>query len=698
MSVRFEIKDQLARLLAQEDLIVEHKNVETASFDVDRRVLVLPLWNKASSEVYDMLVGHEVGHALYTPNEDFSSVKAPKCYLNVVEDARIEKLIKRRYRGLGKYFIRAYKELNDQDFFGTAGCDLTKFSFIDRINLFFKGNDEIRFSEQEMVYVRKVADAMTFEETCRLAEEIYQFAQEEKKNQEELPDVNFKGESQPGSGDLPQNSDESDDQESEESQSGESYGGTADKSGSKFDTPGDHSSYEEGVTMENFEEKIEDLRGHDTRETCYVEVPKVNLNTVVVPYQEVWKAHDKEREILAKRDAQHGYNYDRTSYYRDEYIKFKKSAQKEVSYLVKEFECRKSAASYARANTSRTGVLDTSKLHTYKFSEDLFKKITVLPDGKNHGLIFVLDWSGSMSTVLKDTVKQLLNLVWFCRKVNIPFEVFAFTNEWMRNSINLPYIYPGDSIHQEFKVNDLVVSSSFNMMTFLSSQASAKEFEYHCENLFVLACTQDGMCQLGLSGTPLNEALITLHQLIPDFKKRYGVEKLNTIVLTDGEAQYIPYFVSFQRKDGEEVHGYNNISSTTCLRDRKLGRVYNISDRYFGLTQTLLSNLTEKFGDVNFIGIRLLSGSELRRFLDRNLNHNEVYDVMLKWKKDKSVALNDMGYTKFFAMSSQSLSNDTDFQVQEDASKSQIKSAFIKSLNSKKLNKKVLSQFMELVA
>lgn len=696
MSVRFEIKDQLARLLAQEDLIVEHKNVETASFDVDRRVLVLPLWNKASSEVYDMLVGHEVGHALYTPNEDFSSVKAPKCYLNVVEDARIEKLIKRRYRGLGKYFIRAYKELNEQDFFGTAGCDLTKFSFIDRINLFFKGNDEIRFSEQEMVYVRKVSDVMTFEETCRLAEEIYQFAQEEKKNQEELPDVNFKGESQPGSGDLPQDSDESDDQESEESQSGESYGGTADKSGSKFDTPGDHSSYEEGVTMENFEEKIENLRGHDTRETCYVEVPKVDLNTVVVPYQEVWKVHDKEREILAKRDAQH--NYDRTSYYRDEYHKFKKSAQKEVSYLVKEFECRKSAASYARANTSRTGVLDTSKLHTYKFSEDLFKKITVLPDGKNHGLIFVLDWSGSMSTVLKDTVKQLLNLVWFCRKVNIPFEVFAFTNEWMRNGVNLPYIYPGDSIHQEFKVNDLVVSSSFNMITFLSSQASAKEFEYHCENLFVLACTQDGMYQLGLSGTPLNEALITLHQLIPDFKKRYGVEKLNTIVLTDGEAQYIPYFVSFQRKDGEEVHGYNNISSTTCLRDRKLGRVYNISDRYYGLTQTLLSNLTEKFGDVNFIGIRLLSGSELRRFLDRNLNHNEVYDVMLKWKKDKSVALNDMGYTKFFAMSSQSLSNDTDFQVQEDASKSQIKSAFIKSLNSKKLNKKVLSQFMELVA
>ena len=63
---------------------------------------------------------------------------------------------------------------------------------------------------------------------------------------------------------------------------------------------------------------------------------------------------------------------------------------------MKEFECRKAADSYARASTARTGVLDTSNLHTYKYNEDLFKKVSVIPDGKNHGLIFVLDWSGSM--------------------------------------------------------------------------------------------------------------------------------------------------------------------------------------------------------------------------------------------------------------------------------------------------------------
>ena len=70
MAVQQEIKSQLAKLLATEDLVVEHKNVPTAQFNVHTRELLLPLWEKASSTVYDMLVGHEVGHALFTPDEE----------------------------------------------------------------------------------------------------------------------------------------------------------------------------------------------------------------------------------------------------------------------------------------------------------------------------------------------------------------------------------------------------------------------------------------------------------------------------------------------------------------------------------------------------------------------------------------------------------------------------------------------------
>ena len=112
------------------------------------------------------------------------------------------------------------------------------------------------------------------------------------------------------------------------------------------------------------------------------------------------------------------------------YRDFRKQSQKEVNYLVKEFECRKSADAYARSGESKTGVLDTTKPHTYRYSEDIFKKVTVVPDGKNHGLIFLLDWSGSMQYEILPTVQQVLNLTSFCKKVQIPFEVYAFTNEY----------------------------------------------------------------------------------------------------------------------------------------------------------------------------------------------------------------------------------------------------------------------------
>ena len=49
-------------------------------------------------------------------------------------------------------------------------------------------------------------------------------------------------------------------------------------------------------------------------------------------------------------------------------------------------------------------------------------------------------------------------------------------------------------------------------------------------------------------------------------------------------------------------------------------------------------------------------------------------------------------------MSATALSQDTEFEVAEDATKSQIKSAFAKSLKTKKLNKKVLGEFISLVA
>ena len=113
-----DIKGTLAKLLATENLTVEHIKCETASFDVKNRVLSLPLWI-ASESVYDMLVGHEVGHALYTPAEGWEGMTdVPKSYVNILEDVRIEKAMKEKFPGLRKDFFAGYRELNDKYFFG----------------------------------------------------------------------------------------------------------------------------------------------------------------------------------------------------------------------------------------------------------------------------------------------------------------------------------------------------------------------------------------------------------------------------------------------------------------------------------------------------------------------------------------------------------------------------------------------------
>ena len=716
MPVKFEIKDQLAKLLATEDLVVEHKDVSTASFNVDSRVLILPNWNKASNNVYDMLVGHEVGHALYTPNEDISKYSAPQSYINVTEDARIEKLIKRKFPGLSKNFFKGYWELNEQDFFELEGVELNELALIDRINLYYKGNTDVEFSEDEKIFLEKTGRTETFEEACRIAEEIHSYTrslESGKGEQEQVSEIEVEsemeedddisgdqGEGEEGDGrpDMGEDNTQYDDMTDEE---------LLDELNSNPVGGQSYKQIEEGMTDRNFKENIETLVGQSTgRESTYLQIPSVKLESIVVSTKEVWDYFDTKNKERVANAVEYGYNgryWDPHFNIKDEYESFKKSAKKEVNYLVKEFECRKSASAYARSTTSRTGVLDTTKLHTYKFNEDIFKKVNVIPEGKNHGLVFILDWSGSMHHVLKDTVKQLLNLVWFCRKVNIPFDVYCFTNEWYRNADDdrIPQIPYDELLHQEVVENELVVENYFNLLNVISSESSLVEFENHCRNLYCLACDQYTHPRLCLSGTPLDQTLITLHNLIPDFKKRTNIEKLNVIVLTDGESQSVSYNKLYDRYDDEESRmGQSRIHYDCILRDRKLGRTYIIDDSYGRMTKPLLQNLSDKFSDVNFIGIRLLSSSDARRFIGNSAgySYDETDKLMKKWKKEKSIALDNTGYKKYLGMSSSAIANDGEFEVEEDATKAQIKRAFVKSRGAKKLNKKILSQFMELIA
>ena len=711
MTVNTGVKGTLAKLLATEDLIIEHRQCETAAFDVQRRVLTLPVWDRASENVYDLLVSHEVGHALYTPTE-WQKFKCPQSFVNVTEDARIEKLMKRRYQGLPKTFFKGYQELNDEDFF-CVGDKIAEINLIDRINLHFKiGNyRNVPFTPEEQAFVRATEIAETFEQAVAVAEEVYAFMkqqQEEKEKQkidikpEQQDQGEVQGETVPTESSSDFDSvDESDDVESKFDQDYEDVD-LEDESNEGGNDP------LEANTDKALTERLKDLINNEKyqHETEYVEIPVVSEDQLVVG----WKKIVEQSELNFTGEDQPEWivaDIDKSAV---DFKEFQKKSQKEVNFLVKEFECRKAADAYARTSSARTGVLDTGKLHTYKYNDDIFKRINVVPDGKNHGMIFILDWSGSMSNCLMDTVKQVLQLAWFCRKVNIPFKVLAFSYAW--SAFN----------HMEGSMNDrfdrvagnIAFGSGFSLLEMLSSECTTKEFNRQALCLwrnagavssntatwgrFYSFNTTPG---LSLSGTPLIETIAALHSVIPGFVKRHALQKCSVTILTDGESSPASIFSQSDYLGGRVYE--NMFGRRAQLRDRKTGKIYRKMENPLEQVNIFLENLKDRFPQVSLLGFRLCAPRDVRNYL-WNCHYmkymtEDVNAVHSKFKKEKFYEIKNSPYDALYVLpaNTQDTGDELD-KLTEEATTSQIRTAFKKMNKGKSANKRMLNSFARTVA
>ncbi len=701
-----EVKGTLAKLLAAENLTVEHRVVSTASFDVNKRVLILPIWN-AKEIVSNLLVAHEVGHALFTPDGDLlDDLPCPKSYVNVTEDARIEKLMKRKFAGIAKDFYGGYKQLHEDDFFSVKDINADSLKLIDRINLYYKlgANHFLPFSDEELPLRDAVGDAETFEDAIAAAVAIKEFEKVEVYPQklDNLPQLDN------NSGGGSDEQEAQDEQPSSEGDEGdEQEGDKESKQDPDLDTPSfTRNGGEEASTVESLEEALQDIASQNSsNETRYLEVPDVNLKHVIIDpkmvntmsedYWSSWTQTGFPDSILDFSTADQNYQ------------NFKKDCTREVSYLQKEFEMKKSAAAHARQSISKTGVLDTAKLHQYLYNEDLFRKVTVTPDGKNHGLIFLMDWSGSMAEILHDTFKQLLSLCFFCRKSGIPFSVYAFVN---------------DASYAEFrnyeevvgKEGDFYIGSRFHLVEFLNGDLNNSVFDRYARNLFRVTQmyeqrygnlhpfhsrpVPDAMpSHLMLAGTPLNEALLCLQTLIPAFTAKYGVEKCHVSVLSDGESNWSGCWVKSSYDD--KIHR-SGMPYNAAIRCRKTGRTYTAPQWGNYMTETILRYMKGRFPQCNFTGFRLGNARDIGYIIQNfnSLTQKERKTAADVFKKFKSISAPIMGYQELFLIQSNKLNEEVEFDVEEDASKAQITRAFKKTLKAKSNNKKILSSFINQIA
>lgn len=192
-----DYKDIVGKLMSQENISIVHKPTsKTASFDLESRTLFLPEFANVSEDVYDLMIGHEVSHALNTPKQGWhkSTEKRGanfKTFLNVVEDARIEKMIQRKFPGLKSSFKKGYKELYDMDLFGIrekSRKEINDMLLIDRLNLYFKlgqYQSGVSFKEEEQQYVEEMENLKTWKDVVKLAEKLFEYCKEEMKEKEQ---------------------------------------------------------------------------------------------------------------------------------------------------------------------------------------------------------------------------------------------------------------------------------------------------------------------------------------------------------------------------------------------------------------------------------------------------------------------------------------------------------------------------------
>ena len=733
-----QTKSILAKLMATENLHVEQRQVATASFDVENRILTIPILDKdISNDEYDLFVGHEVGHALWTSYTDLKAAfdaKLSMGVLNVLEDSRIERKIKSKYPGLRHSFIKGYRALLEKDFFEIEGKDINALPFIDRLNLYCKGGVElhINFTDEEMQLAKEVESTQTYADVLEVYKKIIPYVKEEEaenrkrfKNRmidgdyeesdletDDSDDVDdfssdtdegpFKKSSKPkdNGGKSEKESDEtSDSQNSEDGKSGSVGSNKEDSSGSAGGGAGQDIPDEEikSKTAEALDRNQEKLFSKDRRVYHYANIPKIDVKKAIVDHKIIWSRYKNNVIGVGKswnygEDAVKEYNEKMEK----EFLKFRETSKNIVSYLVKEFELRKNADQLKRASVAKTGDLNMSKIYSYKFSEDIFKKITVIPGGKSHGLVMFIDWSGSMAHYMNETIEQLLNLVMFCKKVNIPYEVYAFTSEYKEDNNYSNSSYTTKSA-------GCMDITPFRLMNLISSRMNTQEFKYAAGALLCYTHRSSWMPSfMGLGGTPLNEAIISAMDIVPEFKRNNKLQIVNTVFLTDGDSNRTFTYMSLK---GQQITPRDSSNEAILvIRDPKTGfeETYSTRDHGSFMTSAYIKLLKHRTNS-NIVGFYILAGRDLHSVMYRTSNGlkwpKELDEIKKKFRKDNYLVMQTAGYDEYYLLRHDGFGDDDDdFEVDEDASLRSLATAFVKFNMSRKTSRVILNRFIGLIS
>jgi len=716
MQQKLNASDLSAKLLANENISVRRARARTASFDIKSRVLTLPMWKDMTPEIEGMLNGHEVGHALFTTEEYMEPLadnRNLQGYLNVLEDIRVEKLMKRRYPGIRKTMNEGYKQLNDRDFFGVKQTDVDALNLIDRINLYYKVglSAGVKFSIQEKLFVARAENTERVEEVVALAKEIYDYSKTnaEERMREALQngdslveddedifdadDLDEIDEDFDVFNDSETEDSDADVEEDDKAKETKKMRGRGEKKEEKTEEQVEKEL--ESKTDAAFSQKLEELADDKTQYNYYT-IDEDFVHNPIVGYKTILEETKESEETHTEKNRQ-------------EYDAFKLDSTRVVNYLIKEFEMKKSATMFKRAQQAKSGSLDMGKVWAYKLNDDLFKRVTTFPKGKNHGMVFLLDWSGSMDYYLEDTLKQVINLAMFCQRAQIPYHVFAFTTQYDRDELSERQVQANYRQKYMNKVENDKLSNAgtnFMLLEFFNNKMSTSEFNTMVRRVLAynsIRQSKNGSYSTG--GTPLNESLSYMLKFIPEFVKKNSIEKMSFITLTDGEGGQLYPSQGNLRSTGYDSE-YKSIKHKHFISDPVTKKTYEISQNGSTHTEAILRMIKDRYG-VNSVGFFICSNS--RRVLHQAITANlpafngDTYNMIEKMRREFRdngfASLKNSGRDDLFIVPINKLAIEQDeMKVKEDQSAKQIARNFSKVMGGRRTSRVLLNKFIDYVA
>jgi len=325
-----------------------------------------------------------------------------------------------------------------------------------------------------------------------------------------------------------------------------------------------------------------------------------------------------------------------------------------------------------------------------------------------------------MARNLQGTLNQLYNLIWFCKRTQIPFEVFAFTDNW-----NTKEDAKNNKI-TSFKSGDLIIEGC-NLLQFFSSKMNNNDIVKMMGHLNMYASQWDYNQRaywptvkcLDLGGTPLGQAAACALEFVPMYKKQTGVQKINTVFLTDGAGCRLDRVHSILETTSGQVYNgyvYSHYSRNLMLTDKTTNTTICSTDFDGDTTAMLLELLRKRVPDMNIVNFFVAGtgrAGKVCKHAVRNLvrgGKNRIHDwwettqltkeaVKKINKENVGIFENRDGFDQVYILPGlKSEMEDENLDVDVGASKAQLKRAFGKMANGKTTNRPLLNNFVKMVA